>query len=185
MARKTRLSTKIISQVSDLVRKRTKISEICQVIGVSYETFYRWRKRGEEESEGIYSDLVKSMQQAEMDLCEDLAHVVFNAALVGSKEYKKVTKVVQDAKGKIRTEETETETDTAPDANLALKLLERKFPNKWGSIQRISVNWVDLAITKGVDPQQLQAEFKQMFLITDDGQQALPNPDGEVDGSDT
>ena len=183
MARKTRLSSKIIEEVSELVRKRAKIQTICDVIGVSYRTFYRWRKQGEEDTEGLYYELVKSMQQAETDLYEDLSHVVFNAALVGGKEYRKVTKTVQDAKGKVREEITETDIETAPDANLALKLLERKYPNKWGPVQRLSINWQSLAITKGVDPEQLQAEFKQMFLVT--GEEPKELPVGDSDGSDT
>ena len=187
LGRKTRLSTKVIEEVAELVRKRSKVQTICDIIGISYGTFNKWRKRGRQETEGIYHELVKAIDQAESDLFEELSQVVFNAALTGSKEYRKITKTIQDPKGQVRTEETETHIETAANANLALKLLERKYPNKWGAVQRISVNWQDMATSQGVDPEQLQSEFKQLFVLADvvndtEDQKALPS--GDDDGSD-
>ena len=94
----TRISTKLIDQICELIRQRIKTRDLCEVVGINYGTYHSWLNRGRKESEGHYHDLVVKIAESEDEVYDDLKQVVFNAALKGSKEYQRVTKLSKTSK---------------------------------------------------------------------------------------
>ena len=111
---RVRLTPQLIDIIAGCVRDGLKRKYICQIIGISERTFRNWRQRGRTETEGIYHDLHKAIEVAEIQRRIKLEKLVYDDV------YK----------------------DDIPDAKTALKILERQYPEEWAQAYRIFVEGV-------------------------------------------
>jgi len=157
---KSRLTRSLIDKICDLLRERRTFRYICDVLGIHESTFWRWRRRGEVESSGIYHELSVALASVEVEVCEALSQVVYGAALDG-KVVKRLRRKTS-ADGDVRTEQTVIV--YPPNPHLALKILERKEPGTWSPLGRVSVDWRDYAKSQGVDPGALEETVSNAIL---------------------
>ena len=161
---KTKLTRKMIRQIAQCIKRDVNWSEIATSVGVTRETLQNWRRRGKKDTRGIYYQLVCAIEQAEV------------------KRYKRYVKSVQDVALKPRVttqvreipqkdgsivEETLTKTEP-PDANLALKVLERRYPDRWKPKQQVQFDWREESRSLGKDPDALKEGFKKVLVDDED-----------------
>jgi len=108
---RVRLTPQLIESIAGCVLDGLKRKYICRIIGINERTFRNWRQRGRTETEGIYHDLNKAIEAAEVQRRRKLEKLIYNDV------YK----------------------DDIPDTKTALKMLERQYPEEWAPAHRIIV----------------------------------------------
>ena len=147
---KNRLSHRTIEQLCDAVRCGVSVTEMCQSLGIARRTYYRWIARGRVETEGLYAQLVEAIDAAEAQYIDDLKATVYRSAVLGRETT--TTRPIQDPQGRLIGTETVT-IQVPPDADLALKILERKNPEEWQT--KSSAAWHEDAARLGFTPDAL------------------------------
>lgn len=67
MGRKTRLNRKVISDICTAISANNRPVVAAAKAGIPERTYYDWKKRGIDEPDGIYGELVERMQVAEAE----------------------------------------------------------------------------------------------------------------------
>jgi transposase len=120
MGRPSKLTDERQETICEALRKGVSIEGACGLAGIDETTFYRWKKRGEEElarvENGHANCSVRQDQQKYVEFCKAATR-----AIAESEEY-----LVE----KIREQAPKT-----PSA--ALRLLERRFPDRWSKKQTV------------------------------------------------
>lgn len=80
MARRSKLTTALIDQISTLVSDGVPLEVAAKASGISSRTYYRWFKRGEEAKTGLYCQFWQSLTRAKASSEARLISVVTRAA---------------------------------------------------------------------------------------------------------
>lgn len=65
LGRHEKLTSELIEQVKSYISAGNCVKAVCQYIGVSESTWFRWIERGEKETGSIYYDFLESVRSAE------------------------------------------------------------------------------------------------------------------------
>ena len=160
---KTKLKRKMIKQIVRLVKLDMRWTDIAKAIGVNRMTLRNWIKQGENSTRGLHYDLVCAIEQAKRDVYQRYVESVDNAALNPSVTTN--VKEIQQKNGDML-KETHTKTEP-PNGALALKVLERKYPDKWGAKHHIQIDWREECRASGKDPDALKEGLKSLIADTD------------------
>lgn len=120
MPRPTKLTEERQERICKALQKGVSIEGACNLAGVSERVFYKWRKRGREElervEEGHANCSVRKEEQRYVQFVQETTR-----AIGESEEY--LVKSIREA---------------APETpNAALRMLERRFPERWSKKQKI------------------------------------------------
>jgi transposase len=120
MGRPSKLTEDRQETICEALRKGVSIEGACQLAGIGESTFYSWRSRGEEEKErvreGHHNCQVRKEEQPYVDFLEETTRAI------GESEEYLVEKIYE----------------AAPETpNAALRLLERRFPERWSKKQKV------------------------------------------------
>lgn len=108
MARKTKLTRKLIQEAEKLIRLGNYNTTVCKYLGIHPSTWYRWMSEGETATRGVKKEFYDTIKKAE-------SHA----------EIRNVQLIQNSAQ----------ETWQA-----AAWYLERKFPERWGNKEKMSVD---------------------------------------------
>ena len=174
-----RLTRKTIKRIAELLRTRTKVKDICYVIGCSAGTYARWRERGEQDianaEETVYSELVRAIESVDDDIYNKAVKMLYSRIFDGTKEVQRLRETITDEAGKIRIKETETEKDSPSSFKDVLTFVERIRPEEWAPIHRVQIGWRDAARAQGVDPDELMANLRaKMFPENENEEEVIP-----------
>lgn len=64
---KLKLTYELIEKARKLIAAGNYTETVCQYLGISKDTWYRWLKTGERQKKGIYSDFSDAVRQAEAE----------------------------------------------------------------------------------------------------------------------
>jgi transposase len=117
MGRPTKLNQETHDRIVNAIRAGNYQDTAAAYAGIDEATFYRWMERGREETEGIYCEFRKAVENAKA------AAEVRDVALID--------RAAQDGSWQA-----------------AAWKLERKFPNKWGRVNRTEISGPDGAPVK-------------------------------------
>lgn len=65
VGRKTKLTKELIAEAERLVRLGNYTNVVCQYLGISHDTWYRWIREGEKASTGLKSEFYYTIRRAE------------------------------------------------------------------------------------------------------------------------
>jgi transposase-like protein len=145
------------------------IEVACRAVGIATKTYYSWLNSNEE----IRDRMEKAKAASEIVLMKS----VVNAAT--QKQVLTERRVRQDSDGNSETEVIERE--LAPDWRAAMRLLERRFPERYGRIDRVQVQNVKTLrqIDDGGTPERpqlgeamdavLEGEFIEIDALPEEG----------------
>ena len=132
MGRPSKLTAKRQAAVCEALKHGASFEAAAAVAGLHQSTFTKWRKRGAEEADGPYHDLVLAMEQAQAEGEALAAQAVFKSFTECSVEV--VEEILPGDGG------TRTRTITRPpDASMALRWLERRASARWNPTQKMLV----------------------------------------------
>jgi len=127
--RKLRLTPKLIDEICAQVARGVTFKDAAAICDIGQTTFYRWRKKSKTAKSGIFADFGMKMRKAEAEATARLIDIVNEAASRGREVMTQVKHF--DANGNL-TGRTETRQKIPRDAGLALKILERRHPDRFG-----------------------------------------------------
>ena len=132
MGRPSKLTAKRQSAVCEALKHGASFEAAAAVAGLHQSTFTKWRKRGAEEADGPYHDLVLAIEQSQAEGEALAAQAVFKSFTECSVEV--VEEILPGDGG------TRTRTITRPpDASMALRWLERRASARWNPTQKMLV----------------------------------------------
>jgi transposase-like protein len=120
MGRPSKLTEERQETICEALRKGVSIEGACQLAGVSDRAYYKWRERGEEElrrvEEGHHNCRVRKDEEPYVQFFQETTRAI------GESEEYLVEKIYE----------------AAPETpNAALRLLERRFPDRWSKKQKV------------------------------------------------
>ncbi len=122
MGAPSKLCPEVIEKICRNLRAGAYIETAALYAGISKKTFYAWLKKGSKAKKGLELDLCNAVEEAQAAAeMRDLINID-NAAMGAPTE--------RDAKGQVLREEI------SPNWQASAWRLERKFPKKWGRIER-------------------------------------------------
>lgn len=80
MARKTKLTRKLINKAENLIKLGNYNSTVCQYLGIGETTWYRWMEEGEKATRGIKREFWESIKKAESHAEIRNVQIIQNAA---------------------------------------------------------------------------------------------------------
>jgi hypothetical protein len=159
--RKTKLTRKLIAPICERVKQRMTQKEIADFLGIDPKTFRNWRERGHSEEKGIYRELVDAMDHAEAEMYSECVKVIQEGILGGATQ---ITRKVKLENGMpVKTEITEK--TLLPNPKLALEVVERLFPERWGRYETLRLEG-DLRVEveqMGLEYEEVMAAVMQML----------------------
>lgn len=81
MGRKTILNPQLQSRIVEGLRLGNYVEDVCKAVGISKQTYYDWRKKGEN-GESPYVEFLDAVEEAEADAITDALETVKFAAKV-------------------------------------------------------------------------------------------------------
>ena len=183
MGRKATIN-KHIEKILRLCKNTQNLTEIGRHIGVSATTIQRWRDKGQNDADGPYRQFYEALTASEKSEHEQ-EHAPPDYYPIEKKEHeddnltddlRMERTIKQSATRRTATRQykrkwtspdgvrhEETVIEKAPDANMALKALERLKPLEWGAmyIQRLEIatdgkDWERTVREQGGDPREIE-----------------------------
>lgn len=127
--RKLRLTPKLIDEICAQVARGVTFKDAAAICDIGQTTFYRWRKQAKRARTGIYAEFEARLRKAQAEA----TGVLIDTAREAAQNKREVVTVEEhvDADGVIVKRVVRTQT-LPPDGALALKILERRHPNRYG-----------------------------------------------------
>ena len=160
--RKSKLTTQTRRLICDAVRAGASYKAAAASVGVHETTLHAWRDRGEHEEAGPYRAFVDALAAAQLEGEAIACRQVFSAFTEPTTEI--VEETLPDGTTKTRT------ITRPPSADMALKWLERRSPQRWNIPHRLAV---------GQDP---DAEPVVVFYLPHNERDDATPKDGAPDG---
>lgn len=130
------LTPEIQSLILKAIKSGMPNIKAAELVGISEQTFYTWKRRGENEKSGPYFRFVEELKKADAEFIKTTLDKINKVARGGLRVLE--TKETYDKQGKL-VEKVSTTKKTLPNWLPAAWLLERKFPELF-SRNRINVN---------------------------------------------
>ena len=155
--RKTTLTAEKIPIIERMVRTGQPWKQIAQWMGVAEGTIHQWRAKGAEAKSGIYREFVQRINAIQLETLAQCEDVILTSALEGATErtvkvHKRET-VTPDGKTATVVHKEETTRHIPPNADMAFRWAERRFPETHG--RRVTAKHeghVDGSVTHAIDP---------------------------------
>ena len=166
--RKTKLTKECQAKIVECLELGMKIEDVCIVAGIHVDSFYHWRKRGENQDGKIYSEFADAVKKAEPASKKAKIQLIIDAARGGQeiKEQKIVSRKVGEDKVEVL-EQTVTIRQAAPQWQAGAWYLERRYPNEFGRRDRVDNFNVDLTKLSDEQLQKLiDGEYVESILAT-------------------
>lgn len=84
MARPTKLTPELIKQLCQVLELGTTYQCACDYVGISFESFNQWRKKGEKAQSGLFLEFLESVKKAEAKCAVASLAKIQKAATEGS-----------------------------------------------------------------------------------------------------
>jgi len=85
MGRRTKLTEERIEKIIRFIKIGTPIKEACIAVGISEQTYYNWKNRGETAKSGKYLEFFESIKKAE---CESIVRDLTNIEKKAQEDWK-------------------------------------------------------------------------------------------------
>ncbi len=157
-------TAKITLERIDAILEKVKIGmswdAIAHAVGVSAATLYRWMQREGTEQAGLYREFYDRLAELKMSTELSLIDSVMNNAVERQETFTNKT-VTKTKEGRVEF----TSTSKPPNAEMALKMMERINPVFWAPIvpHRVDVDWEKTVREQGGDPREIE-EFVRSEL---------------------
>jgi hypothetical protein len=138
---KEKLNPEVQRIIVEGLKKGLTMKRVCSLVRVSSNTILRWLKNGEQGKSEKYINFYNECKLAEVQ-CEESCIEVVKKAIDGELESIKTKKIYgkEDEEGKrIVNSVEEVKTRNAPSWTAAMTFLERKYPDRWGRYDRLTV----------------------------------------------
>lgn len=133
MARPTLLTPELAHRLYDLIRHGAPLKAACKANGISYEVFRQWRSPCEIESDD-HEHTARCLHIIETMKWDD-------GSLIGSGQFKEFVALIDEALGEHETRLALLFTQGAEtDWHAAEAMLKRRYPEHWGTIQKVEVS---------------------------------------------
>ncbi len=123
------------------LRKGLTMKRVCNLVKVSSSTILKWLKWGEQNKSEKHINFYNECKLAEVQ-CEESCINVVRKAIDGDLESTKTKKIYSKDKDTgvryVHAEEV-VKTKNAPSWTAAMTFLERKYPDRWGRYDRLTV----------------------------------------------
>jgi len=147
----------IRAQFLNAVRLGQPKHAACSLVGIHQSSFWSWRKRGlkdiQDGADTEYSAFVNDLHKAEAEAEARRLLQIDKAAQGGQLSTRTI--VEKDAQGKVIKETVITDT-VAGDWKASAYLLEKVFPERYGTKVRIEHDWRLATARQGIDPDELK-----------------------------
>lgn len=146
--RKTKLTPLLQKTICDAICAGNYAETSAAYAGIVKSTYYHWLERGKSAKSGIYKDFSDAIKKAEADAEAGRVMTVFSAAMGGQQiANKRITKTTTKPDGSVVEESRNEVSFTPPIWTAAAWWLERKFPERWGRKDALTVKtWQDEVI---------------------------------------
>lgn len=138
---KEKLNPQVQKIIVEGLKKGLTMKRVCNLVKVNSSTILRWLKWGEQDKSEKYINFYNECKLAEVQ-CEESCITVVRKAIDGDLESTKTKKVYGENKEtgerELLTAEQVT-TRNAPSWTAAMTFLERKYPERWGRYDRLTV----------------------------------------------
>lgn len=108
--RPTKLTDEIQAQLYYLISEGNYFDTSCQIVGIDFGTFRNWLIRGEQEGKGPFFNFFKAIKKAEAEAEAKRVELILKAGGAGG------------------------------DWKANAWYLERKYPDRWGKVDRLEAN---------------------------------------------
>ena len=151
----SKLDAGMTEAIAGLRRLNLSWNQIAGLLGVATSTIRSWKAQAKTAKSGKYREFADVIARAEAGMVKDCSKVVFDAIRQGSETV--TERELTNEHGQTRTE-TVTKRE-GPDASLALKVLERLDPARWGRIitMKANINWENAITEQGGNPTKAAA----------------------------
>jgi len=78
--RKTKLTPTLCDQLCKHIENGNYAKTACLLVGISEETYYKWKKKGEESKSGKYVEFLESIKKAEKKADAKLVSIILAAS---------------------------------------------------------------------------------------------------------
>jgi hypothetical protein len=126
--RPIKLTKNVAENLIKAISEGCSYGEACRAAGISKASFHKYRALGEKERQGNFKDFVDQLAAAEMAGLMLLEDCVRSCALGGWPIIETRTTFKSDGS----VEETTIRKTAPPDGRLALLILEKRSPKRWG-----------------------------------------------------
>ena len=128
MASKVKLTPDMVEKICSQVSRGVTFKDAAAICDIGQTTFYRWKRKAKHAKSGIFADFGLRLRRAEAEATAKLMDIVNEAASRGREVMTEVRHF--DANDNL-TGRTETRQKIPRDAGLALKILERRHPDRY------------------------------------------------------
>ncbi|KKM65917.1 hypothetical protein LCGC14_1486440 [marine sediment metagenome] len=138
---KEKLNPNVQRIIVEGLRNGLSMKRVCNLVKVHSSTILRWLKQGEQGKSEKYINFYNECKLAEVQ-CEESCIKVVRKAIDGDLESTKTKKVYskdKDTGVKYVHAEEVVKTRNAPSWTAAMTFLERKYPDRWGRYDRLTV----------------------------------------------
>lgn len=137
---KLKLNPKVQRIIVEGIRNGLSMKRVSGLVKVSNQTILTWLKRGEQNDSEMFINFFNECKLAEVQ-CEESCIKVVRKAIDGELESTKTKKVYNTTEKGVKyvAVEEEVKTRNAPSWTAAMTFLERKYPDRWGRYDRLTV----------------------------------------------
>lgn len=127
--RKLQLTPAMIDEICAHIAKGVSFRDAAAMCDIGQTTFYRWKRQAKRAKSGIFAEFAVRLRKAEAEATAVLLGIINEAATRGREVMTEVKHF--DSNGQL-TGWTETRQKIPRDSGLALKMLERRHPDRFG-----------------------------------------------------
>lgn len=137
---RSKLNSKVQTIIVEALKNGLSMTRLASLAGLDPTTIVRWLKEGEKNVTEKYADFYRACKKAEVE-CEESCILVVRKAINGDLKSTKVKKVYSTDKegNRIVISDEKVVTRNSPSWTAAMTFLERKYPERWGRYDRLSV----------------------------------------------
>jgi len=127
--RKLRLTPQLVEDLCAQISRGVTFKDAAAICDISYSSFHKWKRKAKYAKTGIFAEFGLRLNKAEAEATAVLFDIINEAASRGREV---MTEVKHYDANDNPTGRTVTRQKIPRDANLALKILERRHPDRYG-----------------------------------------------------